>query len=252
MTVLSTQFLIALPSRMNFLKSSGFSSVPNNTNQPRAQPQYNQSTYGAATYQPQMPPQPEKSTNEKIKEAFDNFGNKIVEVFTPTSNEPAQVTSVSLLDEAPQPTSKAPVVQKQKTTKKFVHLTPAKKFIKTTSGNAKPTQAEENTFVNNMVETSIDELIEALNDQDWKVKARACRGLELCAEHFGFEKIHPAKSTIQGLVSAPQKSLQLASKSLLDKMASAPTGFSFAQTSAQPATESAPVSDEVINFGEEQ
>lgn len=222
--------------------------MPNNNNrggpQPNMPPQM-----GGTTYVPNQPQGPQPTTMEKMNQFFDQMGKDIVNAFTPNSNEPAKVTSVSLLDEAPQPTSTATYgSSKQKPVKKVVHLTPAKKFLKTTSGSAKPTDAEEKTFANNMVEESIDEFIEALGDSDWKVKARACRGLELCADHFGFEKITPVRSTVQSLTTAPQKSLQLASKSLLDKIASAPTGFSFAQGQSAPV-EQAPVNDEIIDFG---
>lgn len=214
--------------------------------QPQQQPQYYgmpMQTSSNVTYAPQ---QQQISTGDKILNDFKNVFDKIATL----GQEPTKVPSgVSLLEEpAPAPIRNYKSTNKPTKAPKKV-LTPAEKLMKVTAGKATPSDAEVSTFRKNMTTDSIDEFIEGLDNSDWKVKVRAIFGLNICGEVFGYETVAHTKGAIQGLMSAPQKSLkEQASKfyQIIQKVI--PGGAPVVLPTAQANVQS---NDEVIDFSAE-
>lgn len=218
------------------------------------------SPYGTATYQPTnfVPQQKqEASFLDKTENFFKDMGKGIEKVFVGEESKQATLNKTSLLDE-PQPVVKSKSFGAAKKTGKKQALSPAKKFMKVTSGKAQASPQEENALIEKLDASMIPEFMEALEDKDWKVKVRAIRGLELCGQTFGFDDILPCKSTISDFCVAPQLSLKTAANNFLKVLNSAPAGgFSFAKkaeaVAAQPEAETVTAvqpNDEVINFEE--
>lgn len=161
------------------------------------QPQYGQPQYGAPQYgqqpygQPQYQPPPPQTINPTHAAEATLVGDFDVPVnYGKTSNVPAK--KLTAPKKKPGPT------------------TPGKKLLKVTGGRTMATANELNQFKQAMTVESIDELIEGLSDQDWKVRVRAILGLEIVGESYGLGAVSKCKNTVFGLVNAPQASLRTA------------------------------------------
>jgi hypothetical protein len=154
-----------------------------------------------------------------------------------------QMSGASLLD-APGQQWKVPTPGRdaRKPQKKAVHLTPAKKLLKVTGGRAMANAEELTEFKNTLTTESIDELVEALEDKEWKVKVRAILGLEVVAERYGLPAVAKAKQQVLMLNGAPQASLRTAATrfyaAIKDVVPAEPnaelSAFSFLDDGAEP------------------
>ena len=240
----------------SFGNKSGFKSTPNASTAPQ-QPMYQQTAqgYGTSTYQPAnyQPQQAQQQQNffDKTGQFFTELGNDIQKVFTGEESKELKMTKSSLLEEGPVDAKpKATYGTGQKKFAKKAALSPAKKFMKVTSGKAQASQSEENALVEKLDASMIEEFKEALEDKDWKVKVRAIRGLELCGNTFGYDDIYPVKGTITSLTGAPQLSLKTAANNFLKVLNDARTGQIkiSAPQPAQTVEDVVKPSDEVISF----
>ena len=240
----------------SFGNKSGFKATPSASTAPQ-QPMYQQgqqgygtTTYQPANYQPQQAQQPQ-SFLDKTGQFFTEIGNDIQKVFTGEESKELKMTKSSLLEEQPQDLKpKATYGTGQKKFAKKAALSPAKKFMKVTSGKAQASQAEENALTEKLDASMIEEFKQGLEDKDWKVKVRAIRGLELCGNTFGFDDIYSVKPAITSLTGAPQLSLKTAANNFLQVLNDARTGV-IKITPPQPTQqveEVAKPSDEVISF----
>ena len=98
------------------------------------------------------------------------------------------------------------------------NLSPAKKLMKVTGGRAMASANELATFKQNITVDSIDELIENLDNGDWKVSVRAILGLEIAAEVYGIQAVSKCKNDILSLTGAPQLSLRTESTKFYEQI----------------------------------
>jgi len=86
--------------------------------------------------------------------------------------------------------------------------TPVAKLLNVSSGRALPTNKELQEFQQTADDGSIEELIQALSNRDWKVKARAVAGLDTLGMVVGYEEVASCKNLILEFMSYPQQSLK--------------------------------------------